>query len=126
MQRLQVSCLVQEGSAAAAAVMTDVLIDIQLPTNLFFSLSTGSRDLETATLVHTIINTADKPEDIKAFNFASQALNNAFFLSGIVSQAASLAVANGRTTRSPRFNSCPYPHFSRFLHLEFHKTSRTT
>lgn len=44
-------------------------------------------ELENATLVHTILSTSTKPEDIMAFNYASQALNNAFFLAGIVSPA---------------------------------------
>ncbi|CAO1629178.1 unnamed protein product [Sympodiomycopsis kandeliae] len=42
-------------------------------------------DFQNSTLVHTIISTAAKPQEIRAFNYASLALNNAFFLSGIVS-----------------------------------------
>ncbi|PWN30567.1 manganese and iron superoxide dismutase [Jaminaea rosea] len=44
-------------------------------------------ELEKSSLVDTIIATAQKPERIMAFNYASLALNNAFFLSQITSPA---------------------------------------
>ncbi|CAO1623273.1 unnamed protein product [Parajaminaea phylloscopi] len=42
-------------------------------------------DLENASLVDTVVATSQKPDRIMAFNYASLALNNAFFLSNLTS-----------------------------------------
>lgn len=69
-------------------------------------------DLETSSLVETVIASAQKPERIITFNLASQALNNAFFLSRLVSirSADALAAVNCLPDEtSPGIPSPPAP-----------------
>lgn len=51
----------------------------------FLSSRGQGTDLEAMSVIQTVLSTARNPSQIVAFNMASQALNNSFFLDNLVS-----------------------------------------